>query len=179
MGAAKRRAPGAGAEVNRKGAKKAGGEKAIGRRIKKRTLEATRRACGSRPSPWPPPAPRTPLIPPLSMAEHQPRSCLPADLQLQQPAICLVPCYHHHTSSSSKETREASSSGCYQELLEMGECRGGDCLIKLFGKTIPVPEAGDAKVGCRGLSHHSISPVFVCFLVVLVAGVAKIDLPFC
>ncbi|GJM84511.1 hypothetical protein PR202_ga00189 [Eleusine coracana subsp. coracana] len=27
----------------------------------------------------------------------------------------------------------------------MGECRGGDCLIKLFGKTIPVPEAGDAK----------------------------------
>lgn len=36
----------------------------------------------------------------------------------------------------------------------MGECRGGegggggDCSIKLFGKTIPVPEVGDvAKVG--------------------------------
>jgi hypothetical protein len=36
----------------------------------------------------------------------------------------------------------------------MAECRGGgggDCLIKLFGKTIPVPEAADAaaKVRCR------------------------------
>jgi hypothetical protein len=32
----------------------------------------------------------------------------------------------------------------------MAECQGGgggDFLIKLFGKTIPVPESGDAKVG--------------------------------
>ncbi|XP_062205670.1 cyclic dof factor 1-like [Phragmites australis] len=39
----------------------------------------------------------------------------------------------------------------------MGECRGGgggggDCLIKLFGKTIPVPEAGDA---CAKDLQHS------------------------
>ncbi|KAL6642939.1 hypothetical protein ACP70R_021120 [Stipagrostis hirtigluma subsp. patula] len=40
----------------------------------------------------------------------------------------------------------------------MGECRGGggggDCLIKLFGTTIPVPEAGDAK---RDLQHSGSS----------------------
>lgn len=32
----------------------------------------------------------------------------------------------------------------------IAECQGGgggDFLIKLFGKTIPVPESGDAKVG--------------------------------
>ncbi|RLN41286.1 Dof-type zinc finger protein 06 [Panicum miliaceum] len=33
----------------------------------------------------------------------------------------------------------------------MAECRvgggGGDCLIKLFGKTIPVPEVADVAVG--------------------------------
>jgi hypothetical protein len=45
----------------------------------------------------------------------------------------------------------------------MGECKGGagDCQIKLFGKTIPVPEAGDATV--RSLlfcsSRHFISPL--------------------
>nr|AOT28194.1 Dof protein [Phyllostachys edulis] len=35
----------------------------------------------------------------------------------------------------------------------MGECRGGDCSIKLFGKTIPVPEAGDVAKDLQ----HSVS----------------------
>ncbi|VAH87234.1 unnamed protein product [Triticum turgidum subsp. durum] len=43
----------------------------------------------------------------------------------------------------------------------MGQLRaapggGGDCLIKLFGKTIPVPDAGD-KVGAHDLQHRGSS----------------------
>ncbi|TKV93922.1 hypothetical protein SEVIR_9G261700v4 [Setaria viridis] len=42
----------------------------------------------------------------------------------------------------------------------MAECRGGDCLIKLFGKTIPVPEAADAakESGSSSSSTESDAP---------------------
>jgi hypothetical protein len=63
----------------------------------------------------------------------------------------------HFVSFSLPATRQASRLSFSRK---MSECRGGggDCLIKLFGKTIPV----DAKVGCRGLiSSLTISMRFL------------------
>ncbi|XP_062201035.1 cyclic dof factor 1-like [Phragmites australis] len=70
---------------------------------------------------------------------------------LHQPAICLVLCYERQQQGDKRSqellvARERGTEGEDQGGgAEMGECRGGDCLIKLFGMTIPVPEAGDAK----------------------------------
>jgi len=53
---------------------------------------------------------------------------------------------------------------------EMAGCRvgggGGDCLIKLFGKTIPVPEvaAAAAAVGEADKVGFSVHPDVLCFV---------------
>ena len=52
----------------------------------------------------------------------------------------------------------------------MAECRvgggGGDCLIKLFGKTIPVPEvaAAAAAAGQADKVGFSVHPDVLCFI---------------
>lgn len=135
-------------------------EKATRKRIKKRTLEATR------PSLWlstPSYVAPTLLLPPFSYSQPPHASLqeppIPSSslLQPQSPFfffflyllfLLLFQCCSS-SSSSGGARRRARERESEESLGEMGECRGGggggDGLIKLFGKTIPVQP--DAKVG--------------------------------
>jgi hypothetical protein len=141
MGAATRRAPGAGAE-GKKGDREANKKNAPLRSLWLSGLAV---------------AP-TRTADPLMGLYNNP-CCLPSMGSSSRRDLASAPTADLHWQTAYDLSRSES---------EMGECKGGagDCQIKLFGKTIPVPEAGDAKVSpllfC--LSHHFISPLLVGFM---------------
>lgn len=149
------------------------GKRRRGRESKNAPLRPQAQACGSRhPPTWPPPSSSLPSLIASRRTHHSknPQFPPPPSYNPNPPFfvflleyllfLLLFQCCSSSSGGARRRARERESE---ESLGEMGECRGGggDGLIKLFGKTIPVQP--DAKVGFVPVLPRSIRIVVSCF----------------